>query len=136
MWNRNRHADNDKLDQIGDELLRAFEASEAEINTAATSPFLYRRIRVRIEAEERRRAEERNPWFALLVMARRAIPALALIAMLAASWNWVAWERTAPNPTNSLSELSFDLASEDADEVDASLTGWPSGDLPNRQENQ
>ncbi len=133
MWNRRRHIDDEKLDRLGDELLRAFEAGEAEINTAATSPFLYRRIRVRIEAEERRRAEERNPWFALLVTARRAIPALTLLAVLAASWHWATLEMPVNNTQDTGTELSLDLANED---VDASLVGWPNGDVPKREELQ
>ena len=131
MWNRRNHIDDEKLDRLGDELLRAFEASEAEVNTAATSPFLYRRIRVRIEAEERRRAEERNPWFTLLVTARRAIPALTLLAVLAASWHWATFEKPANNQPETGTELTLDLANE---EMDASLVGWNNGDPNNREE--
>ena len=125
MWNRSNHIEDEKLDRLGDELLRAFEPSEAEINSAATSPFLYRRIRVRIEAEERRRAEERNPWLTLLVTARRAIPAFALIALLAASWQWVSPDRSGNRGGEiviaELPVLSADLANDD---FDASLVGW------------
>jgi hypothetical protein len=75
--------DDEKLDRISDELLRAFEASEAEIEMAAASPFLYRRIRVRIEAEERRLAEQRSAWLSLLTGAKRAIPVMAMLAIVA-----------------------------------------------------
>src|SRR5262245_50352494 len=128
MWNRGKRINDEMLDRLGDELLRAFEAGEAEINGAALSPFLYRRIRVRIEAEERRRMEERNPWFAFLVTARRAIPAFALLAALAASWHWVSPERIATNKAESGVEshvLSPDLGNDD---FDASLVGWQKGD--------
>lgn len=89
MWmNGKRHKDEVKLDdetlnRFSDELLRAFEASDAEINTAAASPFLYRRIRVRIEAEERRFAERRGAWLALLAGVRRAIPVMVMLAVVA-----------------------------------------------------
>jgi hypothetical protein len=87
MWmNGKRHKDgldDDKLNRFSDELLRAFEAGEAEIDTAATSPFLYRRIRVRIEAEERRLAEQRGAWQALLTGVKRAIPVMAILAVVA-----------------------------------------------------
>ncbi|MGE0128482.1 MAG: hypothetical protein AB7U82_10415 [Blastocatellales bacterium] len=87
MWmNGKRHEEeiNDEaLNRFSDELLRAFEASDAEINTAAASPFLYRRIRVRIEAEERRLAEQRGGWAALLIGAKRAIPVMAMLAIVA-----------------------------------------------------
>src|SRR5262245_23987336 len=125
MWNRRNHIDDERLDRFGNELLRAFEAGEAEINTAATSPFLYRRIRVRIEAEERRRAEERNSWMALLVTARRAIPAFALIAVLAASWQWISSEQPASNRAEIGTELPSELVNDD---FDASLIGWQRND--------
>lgn len=75
--------DDEKLNRFSDELLRAFEANQAEIETAAASPFLYRRIRVRIEAEERRLAEQRGVWFSLLTGAKRAIPVMAMLAVVA-----------------------------------------------------
>jgi len=82
MWERSKsRLEDEKLDRFGAELMHAFEASETEISTAATSPFLYRRIRVRIEAEQRRLAEEGNPWVALFVQVRRAIPVFALLAV-------------------------------------------------------
>jgi hypothetical protein len=62
------------LKRFSDELLRASEAGEAEISTAAASPFLYRRIRVRIEAEERRIAQQRGAWLALNTPSRRFWP--------------------------------------------------------------
>lgn len=87
MWMKDkRHKDeldDEMLSRFGDELLRAFEASDAEINTAAASPFLYRRIRVRIEAEERRLAEQRGAWQALLTGVKRAIPVMAMLAVVA-----------------------------------------------------
>jgi hypothetical protein len=89
MWmNGKRHKDegridDEKLNRFSDELLRAFEASEAEIETAASSPFLYRRIRVRIEAEERRIAEQRGAWMALLTGVKRAIPVMTMLAVVA-----------------------------------------------------
>ncbi|MCG3164119.1 MAG: hypothetical protein JMDDDDMK_05602 [Acidobacteria bacterium] len=92
MWMKDkRHKDevesasiNDEtLNRFGDELLRAIEASDVEINTAAASPFLYRRIRVRIEAEERRLAEQRSVWLVLLTGAKRAIPVMAMLAVVA-----------------------------------------------------
>jgi len=87
MWMKDkRHKDeldDETLGRFSDELLRAFEASDAEINTAAASPFLYRRIRVRIEVEERRLAEQRGAWLALLAGVKRAIPVMATLAIVA-----------------------------------------------------
>jgi hypothetical protein len=71
------------LNRLSDELLRAFEAGESEISTAAASPFLYRRIRVRIEAEERRIASQRGAWLSLLAGVKHAIPVMAACAVIA-----------------------------------------------------
>jgi hypothetical protein len=87
MWTnglrRKDEFDDEMLNRFSDELLRAFEAGEAEISTAAASPFLYRRIRVRIEAEERRLARQRSAWMSLLVGVKHAIPVVAAFAVIA-----------------------------------------------------
>jgi hypothetical protein len=87
MWtNGNRRKDeldDEKLNRFGNELLRAFEAGDAEVSTAAASPFLYRRIRVRIEAEELRLARQRSAWMSLLIGVKHAIPAPLVFAVIA-----------------------------------------------------
>lgn len=83
MWSMRKKIDDDKLDRLSDELFRALEASDNEINTAAESPFLFRRIRARIEAEQRRLNEENTSWFALMAQVRQAIPVFALLAIVA-----------------------------------------------------
>ncbi len=127
MWNRSsNHIDEEKLHRVGEELLRAFDATEAEINAAASSPFLYRRIRARIAAEERRRLEERSRWFALLTTARHAIPALAIIAILMAALSWYSPLNGFGTPATDLSSNGTDLsvAYPSNDEVIDSLVGW------------
>jgi hypothetical protein len=87
MWTKDkRHKgalEEEMLNRLSDELLRAFEAGESEISTAAASPFLYRRIRVRIEAEERRLARQRGAWMSLLDCVKHAIPVMAAFAVVA-----------------------------------------------------
>ena len=87
MWTNGKRGkdelDDETLNRFSGELLRAFEAGEAEISTAASSPFLYRRIRVRIEAEERRRGQQRGAWLSLLAGVKHAIPALLAFAVVA-----------------------------------------------------
>jgi hypothetical protein len=129
MWKSSKHyVDDEKLDRFGDELLRAFEASDAEINNAATSPFLYRRIRVRIEAEERRLVEQRNQWFALLVSAKHALPVLAMLAVIAIGallYLPSRWQHQIPSeepPT-----LISDVFSFSEDEMLASAVGLEAG---------
>jgi hypothetical protein len=71
-----------RLDRIGREVVRAFASEEREAEAASRSPFLYAKIRASIEAERNRR-EEGEGWFALFAVAWRAVPAMALVAVLA-----------------------------------------------------
>ncbi|HEY9435789.1 MAG TPA: hypothetical protein VI260_30385 [Blastocatellia bacterium] len=120
------------LNRFSDELLRASEAGEAEISTAAASPFLYRRIRVRIEAEERRIAQQRGAWLSLLAGVKHAIPALLAFAVVAVGslmltpslsqqWPTVGVGNEEP-PTLLLDVLSFSQ-----DELIASAAGVEAG---------
>jgi hypothetical protein len=129
MWkNRQHYVDDEKLDRFSDELLRAFEASDAEVSNAATSPFLYRRIRVRIEAEERRLAEQRSQWFAFLVSVKHALPVLATLAIVAIGALWYLpsqWQQQIPGeepPT-----LMSDVFAFSQDEMLASAVGLEAG---------
>lgn len=72
----------ERLERFAREVVRASAAGEAEAQTAADSPFLYARVRARIE-EERRRREEGEGWLALFGVAWRAVPAMALVAVMA-----------------------------------------------------
>jgi anti-sigma-K factor RskA len=72
----------ERLERFAREVVRASAAGEAEAEAAADSPFLYARVRARIE-EERRRREEGEGWLALLGVAWRAVPAMALVAVMA-----------------------------------------------------
>ena len=71
-----------RLERVGREVVRASAADEREAEAAAGSPFLYARVRASIEAERRRR-EEGEGWLALFAVARRAVPALVLVAAFA-----------------------------------------------------
>ena len=72
----------ERLESVAREVVRASAAGETEADAVAGSPFLYARIRARIE-EERRRREEGDGWLALFGVAWRAVPAMALVAVLA-----------------------------------------------------
>ncbi len=71
-------------DRAGRLVLLAAARNDEAADTAASSPFLYTRLRSRISQEERRRAEAGGVWASLLLVARHAIPAMALVAVLAA----------------------------------------------------
>lgn len=82
MFYRNSE-ENQKLDDVGTRILRAAAADESEIQAAATAPFLFARIRARL-AEGNRRREESSGWQSLPLVAWRAVPVMAIIALLAA----------------------------------------------------
>jgi hypothetical protein len=128
MWNNNKNRiDDEKLDRFGDELLRAFEASEAEINNAAASPFLFRRIRARIEAEQRRQVEESNPWLTLFAQVRQAIPVFALLAVVAlvsSLYLYSGENRNQPDQQITLVAGLPVFLQDSQEDVEASLIGW------------
>ncbi|MFN2576488.1 MAG: hypothetical protein ABR607_02240 [Pyrinomonadaceae bacterium] len=72
-----------ELDRAAKLILTAAAAGESEIEAAASSPFLFTRVRAAID-EERRRREESSGWLSLIQVAWRAVPAMALLAILAA----------------------------------------------------
>ena len=82
MFKANRQIE-EESDRAGRLVLLAAARNEDEAEAAASSSFLYTRLRARI-AEEGRRREEAGNWLSLLFVARRAIPAMALVAVLAA----------------------------------------------------
>lgn len=93
MFGKNPQND-EQLDRLGKLVLRAAAADEQEIEAASTAPFLFTRIRARI-AEGRR--EESTGWQSLPLIAWRAIPAMAVIAMLAGGLTiWTAESNTTP----------------------------------------
>jgi hypothetical protein len=78
---------NERLDHLGREVVRLSALNESEGEAAAASPFLYARLRSRIAAERKRR-EEGEGWLALLTVAWRAMPAMALVAIFAFALFW------------------------------------------------
>lgn len=78
-----RKQNKDELDRAGRLILFAASRNDEEAEAAALSPFLFTRVRAGI-AEAEGRDEAAAGWLALLFIARRAVPAMALIAILAA----------------------------------------------------
>lgn len=76
---RGRGSD-ERLDRIGREIVRASAANEGEADALASSPFLYTRLRARINAEREGRKEKEN-WLALVGVIWRAVPVMALVAI-------------------------------------------------------
>jgi hypothetical protein len=93
MFGKNPQND-EQLDRLGKLVLRAAAADEQEIEAASTAPFLFTRIRARIAEAP---GEKSTGWQSLPLIAWRAIPAMALIAMLAGGLTiWTAESNTTP----------------------------------------
>jgi hypothetical protein len=71
---------NERLDRLGSEVISASSLNEDETGAIVSSPFLYTRVRARINAELTRR-EERESWLSILLVFWRAVPAMALVAV-------------------------------------------------------
>jgi len=63
-------------------IMRSAAAREEDTEAAASSPFLFTRVRAAIAAEQR--LQEEGGWLSMILVARRAVPAMALVAILAA----------------------------------------------------
>jgi hypothetical protein len=103
MWLRKKQRVKDKeFDLLGRALMREAKVSEAEMETIASSPFPYTRLRARIAAEQERRAIVGETWIGMLIIARRAIPAMLVFAVVMIGLLLVTVRR-APQAVGSLS---------------------------------
>lgn len=71
------------LDRAARLVVRAAARGDAEAAAVAASPFLYSRVRARVE--ERRRAQADEGWLTLLAVAWRALPVMAVVAAIASA---------------------------------------------------
>lgn len=78
-----------ELDQLAKAAARFGGIGDDEAERIASSPFLHTRIRARIEAEQRERAQQGSGWLATLFVASRAVLALLLVTVAAASAFWI-----------------------------------------------
>lgn len=90
FWKKKNQSHDEPLDRLGNSITRASGIGEDKADQIASSPFLYAQLRARIEAERKQKAEQSSGWFATFKVARRAIPALALIAIAAVASLWFA----------------------------------------------
>jgi hypothetical protein len=79
---------NEHLDQLAKAATRAGGISGDEAEQIGSSPFLHTRLRARIAAEQQKRAGQGSGWLATLFVASRAIVALLLVTIAAASAFW------------------------------------------------
>jgi hypothetical protein len=88
----------DQLDEAGRRVLRAAAASLEETEAASSSQFLLTRIRAGIREEAQHR-EEAGGWLSLIFVARRAVPAMALVTLLAGALTaWSAFNPPVAQP--------------------------------------
>jgi hypothetical protein len=119
------NARNERLERVAREVVRAASAGEKEAARAADAPFLYARVRARIE-EERRRREEGEGWLALFGVAWRAVPAMALVAVFALALFLSSGAADLTTPGFGLGAET--LLDEDVDQVVYADTRAPSND--------
>jgi hypothetical protein len=85
----------DKLDLLARLVVRSAAPGAQGEAEAVAAPFLYTRIRARIEEQKREQPDE--GWRTLLAVAWRAVPAMAIVAALALTimlWIGVSGART------------------------------------------
>ena len=123
----NRQTD-EQLDRAGRLVLLAATGSEAETEAAATSPFVFTRMRAAIAEEERRR-NETGGWLSMFLVARRAVPAMALVAVLAAILTVWSAQLSAPSaPVQSDEEALFGTPAAGVEQTVLASRNGPSKD--------
>jgi len=93
MLDKREHRDDEanperiaEMDRLGRQVVRAAGLTDAECEAAASSPLLYARIRARIAREESAKAY--GSWAGIILAAWRAIPVMAIIALVATGLFW------------------------------------------------
>jgi hypothetical protein len=79
MWT-DRQKQRQAIDRLMELLFTGYRDAERS-QEPSPSPFLYQRVRQRIEAERQRRMEEGNSWNLLILEARHVLPVLTVIAV-------------------------------------------------------
>jgi hypothetical protein len=92
----------ENLDDASRAILQAACASDAEAEGAISSPFLYAKIRARIAREN----QKENHTLSILFIFKRAIPALAFIAIMTTLAFWFAPKN---NTTNNPPQSTYGL---------------------------
>ena len=99
----NTKEQSENLDDASRAILRAASASEQEAEAAVSSPFLYAKIRARIAEEN----QQENRRLSILLILKRAIPALAFIAIMTTLAFWFAPKNTTMNNSQSGNLLPY-----------------------------
>lgn len=84
---KNQTRTDERLDRFGQALIRRAASNDDEAFAASDRPFLYARVRTRIN-EERARREAGESWLQLIGVAWRAVPAMLAVAVFALVLFW------------------------------------------------
>jgi len=95
MFKTNKQ-DKDELDRAGRMILFAASRNDEESEAAAAAPFLFTRVGAAISEAEQQ--DDAAGWLPLLFVARRAVPVMALIAILTAILTLWSIRPIAPTP--------------------------------------
>jgi hypothetical protein len=88
--------DNERLDELGLALIRTAAMTDAEVDRLASSlPFA--RVRARLDAEREWRLASAI-WLDILMIGRRAVPAMLTAALALTGWFWLENRSTGPGP--------------------------------------
>jgi uncharacterized membrane protein len=93
FWKKHKVSD-EKLDSIGKELLKAATLNDQEVDQIANAPFSYARLRANIMQESIKHSEASDNWFAIVSLARYAIPVMLVIALITISSFWLLHQHT------------------------------------------
>lgn len=88
---------NERLSELTKDIASAGGIGDDEAERISSSPFLYARVRARIEAEHGSRAEQGTGWLGSLLIATRAIAVLLMVTIAAAAAFWSS-RTDAPEP--------------------------------------
>lgn len=80
FWQRKNRKQESQVERVGREMVRAASAHEEELEAAATSPFLYARIRAAVNAGQSERAEAQDFSFSIFAVMKHALPLMILTA--------------------------------------------------------
>ncbi|HSE38477.1 MAG TPA: hypothetical protein VLG74_14325 [Blastocatellia bacterium] len=91
-------APNESMDRLTQMVARAGGISDEAAERVASAPFLHARLRARIEAERRRRAEQGSGWLSTLFVASRAIAILSVVTIASVVTFWLSKSNASVNP--------------------------------------
>ena len=97
----------EQIEKLERALWRATPADEEMIEKIVSSPFLYARIRARVEEAQTMPVAASSYYSLLTMLARRAIPAFALLAVLAVSTYFFTGRNAPPPPGVLMNDAVF-----------------------------